>query len=1227
MTTAYTSLLGLALPVTGELSGTWGDTVNNGITSLLDTSVAGTTNISVDTDVTLTTTTGASNTARQAILLFSGARTALRTVVAPAQSKTYTVINATTGGFAVKLVGSGPTTGVTIIAGESAFCAWNGSDFVKVSNTGGAYTVTDLTVTGNTILGDANTDTATVNALGRFNALATFGYAGATGSTLTTSAPAFVYSGATTYTDTSISGGTKTHGPFWSFAIPTLANPTTATTYTNASTLYIAGAPAAGTNITITNPYSLYVAAGASYFGGAVSFIGNTTLTTTTVTSLTDSGLTAGRVTYAGTAGLLQDSANLTFNGTTLVANDITDSSLTAGRVTYAGTAGNLVDSANLTFNGTTLTANTIGAFTLGGTIAGGGNQINNVIIGTTTPLAGAFTTLSNIGLLTNFTNTVKTSGSVVNFRLLQTNEAVNYAALQGRFIGAAAAADRVFSLQTVDQGLANAGILSLQPDGGTLLVSGLTVGLGAGAVATNTAVGATALAANTSGAFNTAVGYEALTSNTDNSANTAVGYRALKTQGASAYQNTAVGAEALTANTLGVNNTGLGRSALLKTTTGANNTAVGFSVFSENTTGGSNVGLGYSAGINMRASDNMAIGDFAMRGSTTPANNTGYQNTAVGRYTMYLLTSGVVNTAVGDQALYSNTTGGTNTAVGAAALNGNISASQNTAVGYQASFASTTTSNMTAVGYQALYTGSYASTAVGYQAGYANASNFNTYIGYLAGVNDVSSGAVFNVFVGAEAGRYYGAAANNNNTAVGGGAMQGSTTVANNTGTANAAFGSGALNGLTGGSNNVAVGASALRSNTTSSFNTAVGFQSQYNGNGTQNTSLGTYAMFTNGGGTGNTVIGYSAVGNGSFTGSNNAVVGNEALYYATSSASNVAIGYRAAYRTTTDVSIVAIGANALFENTTGGGGSYNIAIGQSAHYYGNTDAYYNIAIGAATMIGQSNAKSAKYNTAIGNPIPPLTSTSYTMGLVTSGSYNVALGNNSMGNVTSGFYNTAIGVQALFTNSTGNANTMLGRYAGYYATSSNNTFVGMSSGDAITSGGSNTIIGRYTGNNGGLDIRTASNYIVLSDGDGNPRAHYDGNGASYLAREQVTQSFSKSLTGGGSADTIFTIAVGNPYGDGVYKFTVFGVDAVYPNGSWIQEIYVSGSREGSGVVNTAITQQDKVLGNNGIAYPTWSISVSGNSYLVQCTYSYGASSLYIKAEWSATINDNTTIT
>ena len=42
---------------------------------------------------------------------------------------------------------------------------------------------------------------------------------------------------------------------------------------------------------------------------------GNVTTTSISATSVTDSGLTSGRITYAGTGGLLQDSANLTVGG------------------------------------------------------------------------------------------------------------------------------------------------------------------------------------------------------------------------------------------------------------------------------------------------------------------------------------------------------------------------------------------------------------------------------------------------------------------------------------------------------------------------------------------------------------------------------------------------------------------------------------------------------------------------------------------------------------------------------------------------------------------------------------------------------------------------------------------------------------------------------------------------------------------------------------------------
>jgi hypothetical protein len=135
MTTAYTSLLGLALPVTGELSGTWGDTVNDSITSLLDSSIAGTTTLSADSDVTLTTTTGAANTSRQAVLLWTASGSTTRNITAPAQSKVYMVINATGSTQSIVLRGAGPTTGVTIVAGEKCVAAWNGSDFVKVATT------------------------------------------------------------------------------------------------------------------------------------------------------------------------------------------------------------------------------------------------------------------------------------------------------------------------------------------------------------------------------------------------------------------------------------------------------------------------------------------------------------------------------------------------------------------------------------------------------------------------------------------------------------------------------------------------------------------------------------------------------------------------------------------------------------------------------------------------------------------------------------------------------------------------------------------------------------------------------------------------------------------------------------------------------------------------------------------------------------------------------------
>ena len=138
---ANTSLIGLTLPVTGTQSGQWGDTVNNAISQIIDVAVAGTQTVTVDTDIDLAVTTGTyastgltANSSQYAVLLCTGARTAARNINTPKQSKTYVVINDTSGGFAITVRGgpTSPTTGVSVAAGTRAIVAWNGSDFVNV---------------------------------------------------------------------------------------------------------------------------------------------------------------------------------------------------------------------------------------------------------------------------------------------------------------------------------------------------------------------------------------------------------------------------------------------------------------------------------------------------------------------------------------------------------------------------------------------------------------------------------------------------------------------------------------------------------------------------------------------------------------------------------------------------------------------------------------------------------------------------------------------------------------------------------------------------------------------------------------------------------------------------------------------------------------------------------------------------------------------------------------
>jgi hypothetical protein len=135
MATSYTPLLNLALPVTNENVNTWGDLVNNSVTSLLDAAIAGTTILSSDADVTLSVADGTSDQARQAIILWTANGTVTRTITAPATSKLYVVINKTGSTQSIQFKASGSASSVTIAAGGKALLVFNGTDFVLVSPT------------------------------------------------------------------------------------------------------------------------------------------------------------------------------------------------------------------------------------------------------------------------------------------------------------------------------------------------------------------------------------------------------------------------------------------------------------------------------------------------------------------------------------------------------------------------------------------------------------------------------------------------------------------------------------------------------------------------------------------------------------------------------------------------------------------------------------------------------------------------------------------------------------------------------------------------------------------------------------------------------------------------------------------------------------------------------------------------------------------------------------
>ena len=257
--------------------------------------------------------------------------------------------------------------------------------------------------------------------------------------------------------------------------------------------------------------------------------------------------------------------------------------------------------------------------------------------------------------------------------------------------------------------------------------------------------------------------------------------------------------------------------------------------------------------------------------------------------------------------------------------------------------------------------------------------------------------------------------------------------------------------------------------------------------------------------------------VGKGGGAVASNTAVGASALASNTSGGANIAFGGGALQANTVGTNNTALGYLPLNANI---GGVSNTAVSQQA-LFSNTSGSNNAGLGYQSLFSNTTASN---NTAVG----------YQAGYSnTTGTDNLFIGYTSGYSNVSGTLNTYVGRSA-GNNSTGSNNTFLGINAGYVSTGSQNTFIGARSAtgscaDQMTTGSKNTIIGAFVGNQGGLDIRTASNYIVLSDGDGNPRGVFDASGNYYVgsvtnpnattygAKISATGKFEISQNGSGS--------------------------------------------------------------------------------------------------------------
>jgi hypothetical protein len=426
----------------------------------------------------------------------------------------------------------------------------------------------------------------------------------------------------------------------------------------------------------------------------------------------------------------------------------------------------------------------------------------------------------------------------------------------------------------------------------------------------------------------------------------------------------------------------------------------------------GTNPGL-ISTGAQTIAGTKLFSSDLYANGLTVGRGGLGLeQNTAIGRASLAVNTTGTNNTGTGYATLAANTTGSNNTASGYGTLSSNTSGFSNTAIGSLSLVKNINGTDNTAMGYNSLYENlsGIKNTGVGSYSLWKNTASNNTALGYGALANNVS-------------------------------------------GTSNVAQGVNALSNNTTGSDNTAIGMFSMLMNTTGSFNTTLGSLAELNANNLSNA----------------TAIGYGARVFASNTiqlgadGSNIGTVGNPNI---TTAITNVKtsgtltlkdVTYPNTHGTSNQV-LTTTGSGTLTWTTPSSSGvpytgasaalnlgayeltSNGVTVGRGALSRSNNYAY-----GYAVL---SSNTTGNYNNGFGHQVLTANTTGqqnsafgeYVLPKNIGGNYNTAMGTMALRENTSGSGNTGYGQQALFTNSTGSNNTAIGNQADVASNNLSNT-------------------------------------------------------------------------------------------------------------------------------------------------------------------------------------------